>query len=100
MFGLSETDILTLRKTISQFPEIDKAVVFGSRAKGNFLKGSDIDIALYGKNLIDIKGKIHSQLDEETNMPYFFDVIDVNSISNKDLLDHIERIGIVIYERA
>ena len=49
--GLNQTEIKEILKTVIQFPEIEKTVVFGSRAKGNFKKGSDVDLAVKGKNI-------------------------------------------------
>lgn len=61
---------------------------FGSRAKGNYKKGSDIDIAIIGN-----ERKLSYQLNEEGNLPYFFDIINLEKITNKDLLVHINRVG-------
>lgn len=83
---------------LSQFSSIEKAVLFGSRAKGNFKNGSDIDIAIFGNDLnSDIDYKISYQLNEETNMPYKFDILIFNKIQEAALIDHISRIGIEIY---
>ncbi|WP_414646601.1 nucleotidyltransferase domain-containing protein [Clostridium tetani] len=57
---------------ISGFDEIEKAYIFGSRAKGNYKPGSDIDIAIYGENInLDILSKLNSILEEKSPMPYF-----------------------------
>ncbi|MEW4901747.1 nucleotidyltransferase domain-containing protein [Clostridium tetani] len=46
--------------------------MFGSRAKGNYKPGSDIDIAIYGENInLDILSKLNSILEEKSPMPYF-----------------------------
>jgi predicted nucleotidyltransferase len=50
-FGLEENDINIICSYLSKYPEIEKATIFGSRAKGNFKKGSDVDIALYGRKV-------------------------------------------------
>lgn len=100
MFGLKQEDINYIQTIIGRFPEVEKAVIFGSRAKGNYKKGSDIDIALYGNNLSRISSKIHDLLEEETFMPYFFDVIEYADLSNPALKEHIDRVGKVIFERA
>ena len=46
-----KSELDTICKYLSKYPEIDKASIFGSRAKGNYKNGSDIDIALYGKKI-------------------------------------------------
>jgi len=94
--GLTESDIQVIQDTLNSFTEIESAILFGSRAKGTYKKGSDIDIAI--RFSIDSPNKgvhlIHVKFEEETPLPYFFDVVDLNSIQNKDLIDHIKRVGI------
>ncbi|BFN05005.1 nucleotidyltransferase domain-containing protein [Clostridium tetani] len=71
-FGLRESDLEYIVNIISGFDEIEKAYIFGSRAKGNYKPGSDIDIAIYGENInLDILSKLNSILEEKSPMPYF-----------------------------
>ncbi|MCF6092539.1 nucleotidyltransferase domain-containing protein [Microaerobacter geothermalis] len=99
-FGLSDQDINDIVQAISRFDEIEKAVIFGSRAKGNYKRGSDIDIAIYGEKInIHTLSKLHALLEDESNMPYFFDVIDGTHLKHEDLKEHIARVGEVIFER-
>lgn len=96
-FGLSESEIDIIRQHLSKYPEIEKATIFGSRAKGNFKKGSDVDIALYGKNVtLDTITSINYQLNEETPLIYFFDILSYNDIETKELKEHIDRVGVEI----
>lgn len=98
--GLSQSDIDYIVKVISEFSEIEKATVFGSRAKGNFKPGSDVDIAIYGENItFDTISAVHSRLEEQGPLPYFFDVVDYTHLKHKDLKEHIDRVGKVIFER-
>ena len=97
MFGLSDIDINTIKNILASSPEVEQAIMFGSRAKGNYKPGSDIDIALKGQGLTNIVWKIHDQLEEETRMPYFFDVLDYDAIASQDLKNHIDRVGVVLY---
>lgn len=99
-YGLEEQDKNYLIKIIQGFEEIDKVVLFGSRAKGNYKKGSDIDLAVYGAGVtFDVVSKLHAHLEEESPMPYFFDVVDANQLNNEELKSHIERVGKVIFQR-
>jgi uncharacterized protein len=99
-FGLTESDLNNLVSVFTQIPEIEQASIFGSRAKGNFKNGSDVDIALFGKQLsFMIIARINSFLNEETSMPYKFDVLNYETITNKELKEHIERVGAVIYSK-
>lgn len=99
-FGLSQADMATIQQIMAQFPEVEKAVIFGSRAKGTHERGSDVDIALFGENLKNVVYKIHYQLEEETILPYFFDILDYNTITNDQLKDQINRVGKTFYQRA
>lgn len=97
-FGLKDTDLVTIRSVLQNFREIEEAVIFGSRATGTYRKGSDVDIALQGENVtIDVTQKVSYLLNEETVMPYQFDVLSYGAISNSDLVDHIQRVGGILY---
>lgn len=98
-FGLSVSDLQQIISVFKAFPEIEQALIFGSRAKGTYKKGSDIDIALIGQNLDTIVTAISYQLNQELLLPYFFDVVDYNSISHLDLKAHIDRVGKTIYTK-
>lgn len=99
-YGLGDSDKNYLIQTIQSFNEIDKVVIFGSRAKGNYKAGSDVDLAVYGADVtFDVVSRLHAVLEDESPMPYFFDVIDFNHLDNQELKSHIERVGKVIFQR-
>jgi uncharacterized protein len=98
-FGLKTSDIEKIVAVIKEFEAVEEVLIFGSRAKGNFKNGSDVDLALKGKLNFTLTAHIGYLLNEETDMPYKFDVIDYHSIQNKDLTDHIDRVGIILYTR-
>ena len=100
--GLSATDLAIIKTAIGSFAGVESATLFGSRAKGNYKTGSDIDIAIKLKqattdtlapNPISL---IHDKLEEETPLPYFFDVINYHTIKNQALIEHIDRVGVKI----
>ncbi|MCL1944922.1 MAG: nucleotidyltransferase domain-containing protein [Firmicutes bacterium] len=96
--GISKHAFCTIVDIISQFDCVNSAKVFGSRAKGNYKKYSDIDICLFGKiSSIDI-GRINSLLDD-CSIIYICDVLAYDTISNQELKDHIDRVGITIYNK-
>lgn len=100
MFGLTQKDINTIISVLFTYKEIDRAIIFGSRAKGNYKNGSDVDIALIGEKVsFEIVSNVSSILNEETNMPYKFDIIDYNSITNLDFKEHIDRVGMIIFQQ-
>lgn len=99
MYGLTKNDLQLIVNIIKSFPEIDEAIIFGSRALNTFKKGSDIDIALKGREIEMIASKISGVLNEESYLPYFCDVLDYNLIENEDLRSHIDRVGRQIYKK-
>ncbi|SHE28827.1 Predicted nucleotidyltransferase [Marinitoga hydrogenitolerans DSM 16785] len=98
-FGLKEELLDNLIKIFSNNKKIKRVILFGSRAKGNFKNGSDIDIALYGEDL-NINDIISIQVEiEKLEIPYGIDLIIYNKIDNKELKEHIDRVGKFLYKR-
>lgn len=80
------------------FPAVEKAVIYGSRAKGTYRPGSDIDLTLFGNGLdLDTLGKIATLL-HESSIPYLVDLSIFNQIAHAGLRDHIERVGLLFYQ--
>jgi len=98
-YGLPHSTIQQIVTIFGKYSQLEKAILYGSRAKGNYRNGSDIDLTLIGKDLTyeDI-GKIENDLDELL-LPYTFDLSLFSHLANSDLLDHIERVGITFYEK-
>lgn len=100
MTGLKKEDIENIISILKQENKIESAYIFGSRSKGNYKTGSDVDIVLKGK-LLDhsIINHISYLLNEETLMPYRFDIVNYYKIKSSDLLSHIDRRGQLIFSR-
>lgn len=99
-YGLPKTTIEKIRGVFARFPEIDKAVLYGSRAKGNYQAGSDIDLTLYGDALTpDLCDKIANELDDLL-LPYTIDLSLFDELDHVKLREHIERVGVTFYEKA
>jgi predicted nucleotidyltransferase len=97
-FGLKEDTIQNIQHVFAAFPEVEQVIIYGSRAKGNYKPGSDIDITLKGEKLnLSVINRLSLKLDD-LMLPYIFDTSIFKQISNPDLIDHIKRIGIVFYE--
>jgi len=98
-FGLSSSVIKKLQEVFESFREVNKVVIYGSRAKANFREGSDIDLTLFGENL-DLKKlqKIELEIDE-LYLPYKLDLSLFHQISNLDLIEHINRVGKIFYQK-
>lgn len=99
MFGLTPRDIQSILEVIKRYPQVDEALIFGSRALNTYKKGSDIDIALKGKGIESITSTIAGILNEESALPYFCDVLNYHLIDNQDLREHIDRVGQQIYKK-
>ncbi|RWZ54494.1 nucleotidyltransferase domain-containing protein [Halobacillus fulvus] len=101
MYGLRQTDLEYIEAALSKYDEVEKAVIFGSRALGNYKRGSDIDLAVFGKNISErTLAFISLQLNEEDPLPYYFDILDYEKLYNEDLKKHIDEKGKVIYQQS
>ncbi len=100
-YGLKQRDLDYLIKALEQFPEIEIAIIFGSRAKGNYKPASDLDIVVKGERIADNTIlKLLDLLEEELPLPYFIDLLHYEKINNKELKEHIDRMGKVFYSKA
>lgn len=96
--GLTNEEMQRLVAVLSTQLNIERAIVYGSRAKGTNRRFSDVNMALVGKNLS------HSDLNQvamkidDLLLPYEFDLSLYSSLTNENLIEHIKRVGKVIYE--
>ncbi len=100
-FGLKESTIRKICSVFARYPQVEQAILYGSRAKGNFKKGSDIDLTLLGGDDLTLKVlyRIMDDLDELL-LPYTVDLSIFKNISDRDLIDHIRRVGVVFYQKT
>ena len=99
-FGLKKLQFDQIASVFSNHEEIETVILYGSRAKGCQKQYSDIDITIVSDkiNLTSLQ-KIEIELDD-LMLPYKFDVSIYKTIENKELLDHINRVGKIIYKRV
>lgn len=98
-YGLKEDTIKNICSVFSLHPAIEKAVLYGSRAKGNCKPGSDIDLTLYGDALTTRElDSIADELDDLL-LPYKIDLSIFARLDHAGLREHIERVGVVFYQR-
>lgn len=97
--GLSQTTLDKLNSVFRQHNTIDSVLIYGSRAKGNYRPGSDIDLTIKG-HLLDFAEmmQIEDQIDD-LYLPYTVNLSQYNQLTNADLIAHIDRVGIVIYDK-
>ncbi|MFI3122108.1 MAG: nucleotidyltransferase domain-containing protein [Methylococcaceae bacterium] len=97
-YGLNEQIITQINSVFAHYPEVEQVILYGSRAKGTYKNGSDIDLTLKGNRLdLAIINKISNDIDDLL-LPYSFDISIFSQISNAGLVDHINRVGVVFYE--
>jgi predicted nucleotidyltransferase len=96
---LKESEKKIIRGMIRQHPEITRALIFGSRARGTANQGSDVDIALVGNIDLDIISSVKRELEEGTGLPYFFDIVQYSTITDEALKKEIDEQSIVFFER-
>lgn len=100
LYGLSEETIAKICDVFSRHAGVEKAVLYGSRAKGNFRPGSDIDLTLYGAHLTTPElGSIAEELDDLL-LPYKIDLSLFTRLDHAELQNHIERVGVLFYQRT
>jgi predicted nucleotidyltransferase len=89
-----------IKTILTNCPEVEEALIYGSRAKGNYREGSDIDIVVKGKLLNeDIRNQIFWKIDE-LNSPYTLDLLIYHEINSAELIEHIAREGKVLFQRG
>jgi predicted nucleotidyltransferase len=98
-YGLSLSTIQRIQCVLRHYPQVEKAILYGSRAKGNYKNGSDIDLALHGSDLsLNVIYKILDDIDELL-LPYTIDLSILKDIRDADVIEHIQRVGVTFYER-
>lgn len=97
--GLPQTTLDKLNSVFMRHEAIKSVLVYGSRAKGNYRPGSDIDLTIKGDVLEFAElMQIEDQIDD-LFLPYTVDLSQYSQLGNIDLIDHIDRVGVVIYDR-
>ena len=96
--GLSVRAVTAIHDVLARHPAIESAILFGSRAKGNYKNGSDIDLALTGPIDFSELSRIAMELDDLL-LPWEIDLLQFESLTNQDLREHISRVGQVFYSK-
>ncbi|MDQ6859571.1 MAG: nucleotidyltransferase domain-containing protein [Verrucomicrobiota bacterium] len=98
--GLSAETLGEIARVLAAEPDVERAILYGSRAKGTQRPGSDIDLVVSGPRVTyDALARIFLAFDEGP-LPYRFDIAILERIEHAALLEHIARVGIPVYERA
>jgi len=98
-FGLTDRDIKTLQDIFKKYPDVKNVFIFGSRAKGTYKQGSDIDLTIMNEGVKDtVISKIKSDF-EDSSLPYTVDLVGYHTIKHPELKNHIDRVGVPFYEK-
>jgi predicted nucleotidyltransferase len=95
--GLSNRDIQTIKDIFNRYPDVEKVWLFGSRAIGNYHKGSDIDLAVMNEGISNKTIQSLVTDFEESSLPYFVDVIYFPELKHAGLNEHIKSVGRSFY---
>ena len=100
-YGLSDKQLQEIAGIISSYSQIEQALIFGSRAIDTYKEASDVDIAIKGSKADSkLAAALKDQLEEETYLPFFFDVIAYHSVQSEELKKHIRTKGKSIYRKS
>ena len=98
-FGLKESTIDSINAVFADHPQVEQVILYGSRAKGNYRRGSDIDLTIIGEGVtLSELLRIETELDDLL-LPYKIDLSLLHKIQDPDLIDHIKRIGAIFYRK-
>lgn len=100
-YGLPPSAIQKICAVLHRYPQVEQAILYGSRVKGNYKNGSDIDLTLRGGEdlTLNVIYKILNDLDDSF-LPYTIDLSIFNNISDPDVIEHIQRVGVTFYEKG
>lgn len=95
LLGLTIHELDAIRSVIARHHNVQRAIVYGSRAKGTFRHNSDVDIAVDG-DVSPLQAQFIAGDLAELPLPYQFDVVSLRHITNHALREHIQRVGVVL----
>ena len=99
-YGLSERTLQKIQGVLSHYPQVERAILYGSRATGTYRNGSDIDLTLCGDALThSVLSRIDSELDDLL-LPYTIDLSIFHQIDNSAMVEQIRRVGVNFYEKS
>ena len=100
MYGMTDEELELLCSLFARQKEIEQVILYGSRAKGTNKPFSDVDITLLGVGLS--RSHLNRLLADigDSSLPYFFDISILSKITNPNLIEQIEKTGVVLYQRG
>ena len=98
-YGLPKRTVDQICAVLAHFPAVERAVLYGSRAKGNYKPGSDIDLTLYGPGVTTALCATIAEALDDLLLPYTIDLSVFAELKHPELEAHIQRVGVVFFER-
>ncbi len=95
-FGLTEETIKKINSVFERHKAVESVIIYGSRARGNYRKGSDIDLTIKGNLDMETFFRIENELDDLL-LPYIIDLSRLEKINNTELIKQIHQVGIIFY---
>jgi predicted nucleotidyltransferase len=100
-FGIAERSFRLILDALRRRREVERAMLFGSRAMGTAKRGSDIDIAIDGPEVTaDTARELSAELNERLPIPYYVDVLAYRAIEHRGVKEHIDSEGRELYRRS
>ncbi len=96
-FGLSDRGMKTLQDIFKKYPDVKNVFVFGSRAKGTYKQGSDIDLAIMNEGVQDMFIRKMKSDFEDSSLPYVVDLVNYPTLKHPELKNHIDRVGVPLF---
>jgi predicted nucleotidyltransferase len=97
--GISDEIWREISEVFEKFPKICEVILFGSRAMGTYMEGSDIDLVVKGEN-IEFNDLLNIECElEDLQLLYKIDVLNYDNLNNADLKAHIDRVGRIVYSK-
>ena len=99
-YGLSEKSLQKIYDVFDRYQVVEEVILYGSRARGDYQNGSDIDLTLCGGNELThrVLSKIATDLDDQL-LPYTIDLSIYHNLRNQDIINEIEGAGVTFYKR-
>ena len=99
-YELSAQTLQKIRDVFMRYPQVEEAVLYGSRARGDYKNGSDIDLMLRGDSELThtLPSRIANDLDDQL-LPYTIDLSIFKNINNLDMVEQIQRFGVIFYKK-
>ncbi len=99
-YGLSTQTLQKIRDVFVRYPQVKEVMLYGSRARGDYKNGSDIDLTLRGSSELThtLLSQIANDLDDQM-LPYTIDLSIFKNIRNPEMVEQIERVGVALYKK-